>query len=61
MAAMTAPHPYTPDDFRIRKTPAGYRLWQRVGSGWEALSEVYGSRADARTAVNRIVIGTGHS
>ena len=41
------------DDFRIRKVPSGYKIWQRVGSGWEALADVYGTRAQAREAVLR--------
>ena len=42
------------DDFRIRKVPTtGYRVWQRVGTSWEALADVYPSRADARAAIQR--------
>lgn len=37
----------TADDFRIRKTAAGYRISQRVGSGWEMLADVWPSRRDA--------------
>lgn len=43
----------TLDDFRIRKTMRGYTVWQRIGSGWERLTDVYGSRADARAAIHR--------
>lgn len=32
------------DDFRIRETAAGFRIWQRVGSGWEPLADVYATR-----------------
>ena len=35
------------EDFRLRKVPAGYRVAQRVGSGWELLSDVYESREAA--------------
>jgi hypothetical protein len=41
------------EDFRTRKVPGGYRIWQRIGSGWEPLSDIYPTRADARAAVQR--------
>lgn len=37
----------TRSDFRLRKVPAGYRISQRVGSGWELLADVYPSRREA--------------
>jgi len=38
----------TTDDFRIRRIPQGFRVWQRIGSGWEALADLHPTRADAR-------------
>lgn len=38
----------TADDFRIRKTAAGYRISQRIGSGWETLADLHATRDDAR-------------
>jgi len=35
------------DDFRIRKTGRGYTIHQRVGNGWERLSDVHPTRAAA--------------
>jgi len=35
-------------DYRIRKTPAGYRIWQRIGPGWEALHDHHPTREAAR-------------
>ncbi|MDA0251503.1 MAG: hypothetical protein O2892_17265 [Actinomycetota bacterium] len=43
------------EDFRLRKVPAGWRIAQRVGSGWELLSDVYQSRADANLFIARAV------
>ncbi len=37
----------TRSDFRLRKVPAGYRISQRVGGGWELLADVYASRREA--------------
>jgi len=42
-------------DFRIRKVPSGYKVWQRVGTGWEALCDVYETRPEAGTAVDSIL------
>lgn len=39
------------EDFRLRKVPAGYRVSQRVGSGWELLADVYPSRREAEDFV----------
>ena len=41
----------TPDDFRIRNTMRGYTVWQRIGSGWELLTDEYATRAEARAAI----------
>lgn len=43
------------EDFRLRKVPAGWRVAQRVGGGWELLSDVYESRADANLFIARAV------
>jgi len=43
------------EDFRLRKVPAGWRVAQRVGGGWELLSDVYESRADAQAFIGRAV------
>lgn len=34
-------------DFRVRKTPHGYRITQRIGNGWETLTDTHPTRADA--------------
>jgi hypothetical protein len=41
------------EDFRVRCVPAGFAVWQRIGSGWERLADVYDTRTDARAAVKR--------
>lgn len=46
----------TREDFRLRKVPAGYRVAQRIGSGWELLADVYATR---REAVAFIASATG--
>lgn len=38
-------------DFRIRRVPSGYKIWQHVGAGWQALCDVYETRAGAHAAV----------
>jgi hypothetical protein len=38
----------TANDFRIRRAPKGFRVFQRVGSGWEAMSDIHPTRAEAR-------------
>lgn len=43
------------EDFRLRKVPAGWRLAQRVGGGWELLADVYESRADANLFIARVI------
>ena len=47
----------TRDDFRIRKTRDGFRVWQRVGSGWERLSDVYPTPEDARAWIADVLKG----
>jgi len=44
-------------DFRLRKVPNGYRVSQRVGSGWELLSTVYPTKADAVSYIRAILGG----
>jgi hypothetical protein len=43
------------EDFRIRKTPRGYRVFQRIGSGWEALADIHPTREQARIAVKLLL------
>lgn len=39
----------TRDDFRIRKVPSGYRVWQRMTERhWQAMCDVWPTREDAR-------------
>lgn len=45
----------TREDFRLRKVPAGYRISQRVGSGWELLADVYPTRREAEAFISRVV------
>lgn len=42
-------------DFRLRKVPTGYKVAQRIGSGWELLSEVYQSRREALVFIDTVV------
>ena len=48
----------TRDDFRIRRTPAGYTISQRIGSGWQRLADTHPTRDSARafidTAITRV-------
>lgn len=44
-------------DFRLRKVPAGYKVAQRVGSGWELLSDVYPTKSDALRFIGRLTDG----
>lgn len=37
----------TREDFRLRKVPNGYRVAQRIGSGWELLADVHPTKRDA--------------
>lgn len=37
----------TRDDFRIRKSAAGYRVWQYEGGRWHGMCDVWPTRADA--------------
>lgn len=37
----------TRDDFKVRKSGTKYKLFQRIGSGWEPLSEMFTSAPDA--------------
>lgn len=41
----------TRSDFRFRTVPDGYKLAQRVGSGWELLSTVYPTKSEAASAI----------
>ncbi len=45
----------SPADFRVRKMPERdcYVVWQRVGEGWDRLSDWYPTRAQARAAVDQ--------
>lgn len=43
------------EDFRLRKVPSGYKVSQRVGSGWELLSDVYATRQDAVAFISKVV------
>ena len=47
----------TAADFRIRKTTRGFIISQRVGSGWERLSDAHPTREAARQFINRAVGG----
>jgi hypothetical protein len=49
----------TRQDLRLRKVPTGYKVAQRVGSGWELLSNVYETRRDAVAFINSVLTGTG--
>lgn len=35
------------DDWRVRKSPCGFRISQRIGSGWETLADVWPTRRAA--------------
>lgn len=45
----------TRDDFRIRRTGDGFRVWQHVGNGWEPLTDVHPTREDARAWITAAV------
>jgi hypothetical protein len=41
-------------NFRIRRIPhQGYRVYQRIGSGWEAMCDLHRTRADARAWIDQ--------
>ena len=39
------------DEYRIRKTGSVFYVWQRIGSGWQRLSDPYASRGEALDAI----------
>lgn len=43
-----------PADFRIRRTGTRYAVWQRIGSGWERLSDTHPTRADAQAFIRQV-------
>ena len=47
----------TRQDFRLRKVPTGYKVSQRVGSGWELLCDVHETRKAAVAFINRTITG----
>ncbi|MDY0113720.1 MAG: hypothetical protein RBS21_05525 [Corynebacterium sp.] len=49
-----------PADFRIRRTPRGYRIWQREGRRkWVPGFEWYATRGEAQAAIARMVTTPG--
>jgi hypothetical protein len=42
-------------DFRLRKVPAGYRVAQRVGGGWELLADVFPTKAEAAAFIRQAI------
>ena len=49
----------TAEDFRVRATPRGFTVWQRVGSGWERLADLHPSREAAREFITAAVSAAG--
>ena len=45
------------EDFRLRKVGSGYKVSQRVGSGWELLADVHASKRDAEEFIRATVDG----
>lgn len=45
----------TREDFRLRKSGDRYRIYQRIGSGWEPLSDTFATRQDALGWINAVV------
>lgn len=43
--------PLVRSDFRIRRVPKGWKVAQRVGNGWELLSTMYDTKAEAVTYI----------
>lgn len=42
-------------DFRLRRTPTGWRISQRVGAGWELLSDRYPTKPEALARIDQMV------
>ena len=45
----------TRDDFKIRKTGSVFYIWQRIGSGFERLSDPHPDRAAANAWITGVL------